>query len=75
VWTVSVLSAADVALPQADWLTVSVDLVWEAEDWRVDDVRDAPGPTPMLGVRDQPWQPEPFADTLAGFERLGDEVG
>ncbi len=74
VWTVSVLSAADVALPQADWLTVTVELVWEAEDWRVDDVRDTPGPTPMVGVRDQPWQPEPFADALAGFERLGDEV-
>ncbi len=74
VWTVSVLSAADVALPQADWLTVTVDLVWEAGGWRVDDVRDTPGPTPMVGVRDQPWQPEPFDDALAGFERLGDEV-
>ncbi len=75
VWTVSVLSAADVAVPQADWLTVTVELVWEAGDWRVDDVRDTPGPTPMVGVRDQPWQPEPFDDALAGFERLGDEVG
>ena len=73
VWTVTVLSASDVALPQSDWTTVTVDLAWHDGDWRVDDIADAPGPTPMLGPRDQPWQPEPFDDALAGFERV--EVG
>lgn len=73
VWTVTVLSASDVALPQSDWTTVTLDLAWHDGDWRVDGTADAPGPTPMLGPRDQPWQPEPFDDALAGFERV--EVG
>lgn len=71
VWTVTVLSAADVALPQADWLTVTVDLEWHAGDWRVAAVDDEPGPTPMVGVRDEPWMPEAFDDALDGFERVG----
>lgn len=73
VWTVTVLSASDVALPQSDWTTVTLELAWHDDDWRVDEIADAPGPTPMLGPRDQPWQPEPFDDALAGFERV--EVG
>lgn len=73
VWSVTVLSAADVALPQSDWLTVTVELVWLDGDWRVDAVTDTAGPTPMVGPRDQPWQPEPFDDALAGFARV--EVG
>jgi hypothetical protein len=74
VWVVTVLSASDVAVPQADWLTVSLELRWEGDDWRVDDVRDEPGPTPMSGTRDEPWAPEPFDDALAGFERVDWEV-
>lgn len=70
VWTVTVLSASDVALPQSDWTTVTVDLAWHDGDWRVDAIADVPGPTPMLGPRDQPWQPEPFDDALDGFERV-----
>jgi hypothetical protein len=69
VWTVTVLSASDVALPQSDWTTVTIDLAWDG-DWRVDAITDEPGPTPMLGPRDQPWQPEPFDDALDGFERV-----
>lgn len=70
VWVVSVLSAADVALPQSDWTTVTVDLAWQEGDWRVDAVADRPGPTPMVGPKDQPWQPEPFDEALDGFERV-----
>ncbi|HVM15764.1 MAG TPA: hypothetical protein VM287_15730 [Egibacteraceae bacterium] len=73
VWTVTVLSAADVALPQADWVRVAVDLQWERESWRVQAVNDVPGPTPMTGTKDRPWQPEPFDDALRGFERVGSE--
>lgn len=75
VWTVTVLSAPGVALPQADWLTVTVYLEWHGGDWRVAAVDDEPGPTPMVGVRDQPWQPAPFDDALEGFERVGSEGG
>ena len=72
VWTLTVLSAADVALPQADWLTVTVDLRWSNGRWLVDAIRDQPGPTPATGLRDEPWQPEPFDDALSGFTRIED---
>ena len=48
-WTVTVLSAEDVAAPQSEWITVTIDLAWVDGDWRVDAVRDTPGPTPMSG--------------------------
>ncbi len=71
VWIVTVLSAADVALPQAEWLRVAVDLVWLDSTWRVQAVAETPGPTPMTGTKDRPWQPEPLDGALAGFERVG----
>jgi hypothetical protein len=74
VWTVTVLSAADVALPQADWARVAVDLVWVDAGWRVQAVADTPGPTPAGGSRDRPWQAEPFDRALDGFVRAGAEA-
>lgn len=71
VWVVTVLSAADVAVPQADWITLDLDLVREGDRWLLEAITDTVGPTPMSGVRDDPWQPEPFDDALAGFERIG----
>ena len=47
VWVVTILSAAEVAAPQSEFLTVTVDLAWLDGDWRVDGVRDHLGPTPM----------------------------
>jgi hypothetical protein len=73
VWVVTVLSAAEVAAPQTEWMTVTIDLAWLEDDWRVDAVHDAPGPTPMTGPGDQPWDAEPFDDTLAGYTRLDGE--
>ena len=73
VWTVTILSAADVALPQADWMRVTVDLAWEGDAWRLQAIDDVPGPTPMTGTKDRPWQPEPFDDALGGFERVSGE--
>ncbi|MEA2828498.1 MAG: hypothetical protein QOG43_2937 [Actinomycetota bacterium] len=73
VWTVTILSAADVALPQADWMRVTVDLAWEGDAWRLQAIDDEPGPTPMTGTKDRPWQPEPFDDALGGFERVSGE--
>ena len=69
VWTVTVLSAADVAIPQADWLRVAVDLVWTNGEWKLQALADMPGPTPATGTKDRPWQPEPFDEALAGFQR------
>ena len=73
VWTVTVLSAADVAMPQTEWVTVSLDLVWVDGAWRMDDIRSQPGPTPMTGPGDRPWEPEPFDAALDGFTRLDGE--
>ncbi|MFP5375591.1 MAG: hypothetical protein ACLGIO_02265, partial [Acidimicrobiia bacterium] len=44
VWVVTVLSATGVALPQADWTRVAVDLVWADGAWRCEAVTDTPGP-------------------------------
>jgi hypothetical protein len=73
VWVVTVLSAAEVAAPQTEWMTVTLDLTWMDGDWRVEAVRDSPGPTPMTGPRDQPWDAVPFDEALDGFTRLDGE--
>lgn len=74
VWTVTILSAAGVAAPQAEFLTVTLDLAWTDGDWRVDGVRDTPGPTPITGPQDQPWDAEPFDQALDGFTRMDGET-
>ncbi|MFP5376043.1 MAG: hypothetical protein ACLGIO_04570 [Acidimicrobiia bacterium] len=71
VWTVSVLAAAGVALPQAEWRRVGVDLAWSGGEWRAEAVSDTPGPTPVVGPKDRPWEAAAFDDALAGFERVG----
>lgn len=73
VWTVSVLSAADVAMPQSDWTTTVFDLEWDGIRWRLISTFDTPGPTPQIGGRDEAWEPEPFDDSLSGFIRVGAE--
>lgn len=73
VWTVTILSAASVAAPQSEFLTVTLDLSWVDGDWRVDGVRDTPGPTPITGPHDQPWDAEPFDNALDGFTRMDGE--
>lgn len=73
VWTVTILSAAGVAAPQSEYLIVTLDLAWVGGAWRVDGVRDAPGPTPITGPQDQPWDAEPFDQALDGFTRIDGE--
>lgn len=73
VWAVTVLSAAEVAAPQAEWRTFSVDLAWSSGDWTLEDIRDTAGPTPMVGPGDRPWDAIPFDEALEGFVRLDGE--
>lgn len=73
VWVVTILSASEVAAPQSEFMTITLDLAWVDGDWRVDGVRDAPGPTPLSGPQDQPWDAVPFDDALDGFTRLDGE--
>jgi hypothetical protein len=73
VWVVTILSAAEVATPQAEYATVTLDVAWVDGDWRIDAVRDTPGPTPMTGPHDQPWDAVPFDEALDGFARMDGE--
>ncbi|KAA0235932.1 MAG: hypothetical protein EDR02_01905 [Actinobacteria bacterium] len=73
VWTLTILSATGVAAPQSEFLTTTLDLSWVEGDWRVDGVRDTPGPTPITGPHDQPWDAEPFDNALDGFTRMDGE--
>ena len=71
VWVVSVLSASDVAVPQSDWSTVTVELERDAMAWRVSSTATFAGPTPAIGPEDGPWTPERLDEWLTGFERVG----
>ena len=62
-----------VAAPQSEYLTATLDLSWVDGDWRGDGVRDTPGPTPITGPHDQPWDAEPFDNALDGFTRMDGE--
>ena len=48
VWSVAVLGAPDVGVPNQTWHTVTVDLVWQHDDWKVNGWVDRPGPAPTL---------------------------
>lgn len=50
VWSVTVMSVGDVAAPRQVWRTVTVELAWEGDDWRVDGWTSVPGPTPALNA-------------------------
>lgn len=65
---------AEVAAPQSEFLTVTVDLAWLDGDWRNRTVCVTTSVSPMTGPQDQPWDAVPFDETLAGFTRL-DEGG
>jgi hypothetical protein len=56
-------------------MTITVDLDWTPDGWRVDNVAEEPGPTPMAGPHDDPWDAVPFDQALDGYVRLdGDPV-
>jgi hypothetical protein len=74
VWSLGVLSAAGVAAPQAEWSTLTFDLLWVDDEWRIDGLTDEPGPTPMTGPADDPWDARQLDATLAGFTRLDGET-
>lgn len=74
VWVVTILSAVDVAAPQSEFATVTVDVELVDGEWLVDDVLETPGPTPMTGPMDLAWDAVPFDDALDGFTRIGADV-
>ena len=68
VWVTHVLSKQGVAAPQSSWATVTVELVWERDDWRIWSQTTAPGPTPALDASDVPATAAGLDQRLAGFE-------
>lgn len=50
VWSVVVAGAPDRGAPRQLWRTVTVELVWESDDWRIDAWSSTPGPTPALAT-------------------------
>lgn len=50
VWSVLVVAGPDVGVPRQAWRTVTLDLVWEQDDWKVDGWATKTGPTPALAA-------------------------
>lgn len=48
VWSVVVVATPDVGVPRQAWRTVTVELAWESDDWKVGGWAVEPGPTPAL---------------------------
>jgi hypothetical protein len=71
VWTVRVLSADGVAVPQSGWQTLTFHLVWLDDDWKIAAMEETDGPTPQLEVGLQPWAADYLDERLAGFSRVG----
>ena len=86
VWSVLVVGVADVGAPRQAWRTVTVELVWEAGDWRVDGWTPQPGPTPVLAAtagdrdhgarsaRSSPGRRREVGDVRLGDRRAGRAV-
>ncbi|MGH3980473.1 MAG: hypothetical protein ACRDRZ_15980, partial [Pseudonocardiaceae bacterium] len=55
VWVMTTLAGRDLAVPQAEWMTVTVDLAWVEGDWRVARLTNRRGPSPVTSPRDDPW--------------------
>jgi len=50
VWSVLVVGVPGHGAPRQVWRTVTIGLIWEREDWRVDSWQSEAGPTPALAA-------------------------
>lgn len=71
VWTVSILSARDLAAPQITFRTTTVDLVARDGRWLVANIASADGPTPNLAPGALPDDSTTFDQALDGYTRIG----
>jgi hypothetical protein len=71
VWSVRVLSAEGVAVPQSGWVTTTFRLRWHDDDWKIVSSEDGDGPVPQLEVGLQPWTADYLGAQLDGFVRIG----
>lgn len=75
VWLVRVLSRQGVVVPQSSWVTETVELVWEDDDWRLWSDTSTPGPTPVLDGSDMPATAAQLDAVLTGFELVDTTTG
>ena len=79
VWSLVVTGGVDDAAVTALWRTHRIELVWERDDWKIDEVVIVEGPTPVgaEGALPSPsleftdvgsWEPAVFADTTKGVD-------
>lgn len=65
VWSVLVVGVPGVGAPRQVWRTVTVRLVWERDDWRIDGWDASAGPTPALASAAQVSSVEELAAVVA----------
>lgn len=71
VWSVLVVGVPGHGAPRQVWRTVTIRLVWEREDWRIDDWDAAAGPTPALAATSVVSSVDDVAGVLAWPEPRG----
>lgn len=65
VWSVLVVGVPGVGAPRHAWRTVSVELAWERDDWRIDAWETRRGPTPALAATSIVSSVDAIAEVLA----------
>lgn len=68
VWYAEAIILDDVVID--DWRTVTYTLVWEREQWVIDDIASVRGPVPARSALVVPSSPAQFSAALAGFESV-----
>ena len=68
VWYAVAIVLGDVVID--DWRTVTYTMVWEREQWVIDDIASVRGPVPARSALVVPSSPAQFSAALAGFERV-----
>lgn len=71
IWNVGVLTRNGVAPPQAGWAISAFELVWERDDWKVEQETITPGPAPILDNSAAPATAAQLAASLRGFTDFG----
>lgn len=66
IWTLTVVAANGMVEPLATWETATVEVVWEAEDWKIWSALSSPGPAPAWAAAETSG----VDSFLAGVEQL-----
>ena len=65
VWAVLVVGVPGVGAPRQAWRTVTVEVAWERDDWRIDGWDTQPGPTPALAANSVVSSVEEIAEVIS----------